>query len=114
MTSVESVKRAALEHCSPGYRQNIRFAPPCRRRFSTRLTIENLESVNIFKFSSAIYPAQAFIKHTGTNSELATASRVDVYIPRGLATHLFLLYRFLFLCSISSFGLAVWIVNKKI
>lgn len=111
--SIENVKRAALACCAPEHRANVRFVGPARRRFSTRLTIENMESANMYDFCTKIYPAQTFIRHTNTNGEMSTASRLDVYVPTGLAMHLFLIYRTLFAGAGASFALAAFILNSR-
>jgi hypothetical protein len=113
-SQLNHVKSAALACCALEHRANVRFVGPKRRRFSTRITIENLESSNMYDFCNAIYPSQCFIRHSGSGNELSTASRVDVYVPIGIALHLYFMYRGLYALSIASFGLAVYIMNKRV
>jgi len=107
---VERVKRACLQSCSPDARGGVRFLGPKKRRFSNRLTVENLEGVDMGKLCASVSPAVVFLRQTAA-ADLTTASRIDVYIPAGAAKHLCVMYRMLFAAS-AACGLLALAANR--
>jgi hypothetical protein len=113
MVSVERIKRACIEICQPESRSGVRFVGPKNRRFSTRLTVENLEGANLGKLCAAVFPAMVFLRQT-TGADITTASRIDVYIPGGAALHLFIAYRTLYMAAFALAAGCAYLLSKKV
>ena len=110
---MERIKTAALAACSSEHRGGVRFLGPVRRRYSLRMTIENLDGVNMAALCSAVSPAVVFLRHASPG-DAGVSSRVDVYLPHGTAMHLYLACRALYAAAIGCAALAGFIVFQRV
>jgi hypothetical protein len=109
---MERIRRAALELCDPNHRGGVRFVGPKQRQNSWRITIENLESVDLGAFCARVAPAVVFLRQT-TGADLATASRIDVYVPSAGATHLLIALRLFYAAALGAAALAASLVIMR-
>lgn len=110
---MERIKAEALAACTAEHRGGVRFFGPVRRRYSMRMTIENLDGVDMAKLCMAVSPAVVFLRHS-LPGDTGVSSRVDVYLPHGTALHLYVLCRFFYAASIGCAALAGFIVFQRI
>jgi hypothetical protein len=106
---MDRVRRVSLELCAPADRQGVRFTGPRRRRFSERITVENLESVDLGQLCARLRPAIVFLRLCSGDDQ-ALGSRIDVYVPRGAALYAVALSRLLYAVSAVSLALALAIL----
>ena len=109
---VERFKRTCLDLCPCDLRGGVRFVGPRRRRYSTRLTVENLDGVDMALLCKRLEPAVVYMRHASA-AEVAVSSRIDVYVPVGFTLHLFLIYRTLYALACAAAGLGAFIVFKR-
>jgi hypothetical protein len=109
---IERVKRTCLELCPIDLRGSVRFVGPRKRRYSTRLTVENLDGVDMALLCKRLEPAVVYVRHTSA-AEVAVSSRIDVYVPVGITVHLFLAYRIMYALACAAAGLGAFIVFKR-
>jgi hypothetical protein len=106
---MEHIRRVALELCNPADRGGVRFVGPKKRRFSQKLTIENLEGADLGQLCARVRPAVVFLRQT-TGADLSVASRLDVYIPSGPAALVGALSRLCYAAAVGTLGMAVGIL----
>jgi hypothetical protein len=106
---MEHIRRVALELCNPADRGGVRFVGPKKRRFSEKLTIENLEGADLGQLCARVRPAVVFLRQT-TGADLSVASRLDVYMPCGPAALVGALSRLCYAAAVGTLGMAVGIL----
>jgi len=106
---MEHIRRVALELCNPADRGGVRFVGPKKRRFSQKLTIENLEGADLGQLCARVRPAVVFLRQT-TGADLSVASRLDVYMPSGPAALVGALSRLCYAAAVGTLGMAVGIL----
>lgn len=109
---MERIRRAALELCDPVHRGGVRFVGPKPRQNSYIVTIENLESTDLGAFCGRVAPATVFLRQT-VGADLATASRIDVYVPTAGATHLLVAHRVLWAAATAAAAMAAAVVLMR-
>jgi len=109
MYRVRRVHRVALELCNAADRGGVRFSEPRKRRYSERVTVENLDGVDMGELCARLRPAIVFLRQT-TGADASLGSRLDVYIPRGAALFAGALSRLCYLASTASLALALAIL----
>jgi len=108
---MERVRRVALELCTPAERGGVRFSGPKKRRFSEKITLENLEGVDLGELCARLRPAVVFLRQpTGADQ---SGSRLDVYVPTGVAALAGWLSTACFAVSALSAALAVAILAQR-
>lgn len=110
--SFEHIRRTALKLCNAADRGGVRFIGPKRRRYSSKVTIENAEGMDMGEFCARIKPSVVFLRLT-TGADLSTASRLDVYVPGGLAAYAGSLSRAMYAISAGALGLAMTILLQR-
>lgn len=83
---MERVRRVALELCNPSDRGGVRFVGPKKRKHSEKLTVENLEGVDMGRLCARVRPAVVFLRQAA-GADLSTGSRLDIYIPTGASAY---------------------------
>jgi hypothetical protein len=102
---MEKVRRVALELCNPADRGGVRFVGPKKRKHSEKLTVENLEGVDLGELCARLRPAVVFLRQT-TGSDLSTGSRLDIYVPSGAHAYAGFASQALFALSGASLAMA--------
>lgn len=104
---IDHIKHLAIQHCVGTKRSDLVFKGPDSRRRSVRLIVENADGINLTEFISDIEPAQAFLR---TTHDLATTSRLDIYLAKKPFTFVkYISYLFTIL-SIGMFSLYFFIM----
>jgi hypothetical protein len=107
---MEKIRRVALELCNPGDRGGVRFVGPKKRKHSEKITIENLESVDLGELCTRVRPAVVFLRQT-TGADLSCGSRLDIYVPTGVSAYADLASRLLLGLSVASLAAAASIMK---
>lgn len=108
---MERVRRVSLELCAPSDRGGVRFVGPKKRRYSERITIENLEGADVGQLCARLRPAVVFLRLT-TGADASLGSRLDVYLPRGAALYAGALARACYAVSAGALALALGILVR--